>query len=392
MALGDPNTGVLIARSLHTNIVKIIKDLEVRAFRSFPVTDELMRRGRVKYNQGGLGLQWPVYYKLHPIFGNDGTTPLSFPEHDQYLNASVPYRGFAATDKITERELRENMDSESRIVNVYKTMTSRIENSMKEGFRFMPYRDGSSTSDLLPQGLETMMAYTQTLDLDDNTDTQPSGNTASATDLVAFPNGAYGGLNTQLGYYGGSYRSTMAFTAPYMNWPLGQADPEYDFWTPLIGNYDSDTLPGSTHTWAGQATAAIRFAHDNLMRNSNTDPEPNLCVMERSMYTDLCTLQETKERTIISTADPGSKKYGFTNEMFVDGLRCKTDYAITSRVAYILNLADMELVSMYSGLFDTNSEPDYDLPSQSYRYASKALMNFKFKSPSKYAKLAMLAT
>ncbi len=390
--LGESNTNTVIARSQHTNIVKTLREAEVACFRHFPVGDELMRRGRVKYNQGGEGLQWPVRYKLHPTRGNDGTTPLTFEEHDQWLTASLQYRGLQCTDKITEKEMLVNRDSETRIVNVFGTMVSRMKDSMNDALKFLPYRDGSSASDLLPQGIETMLTATQTIDLDDNTDTQPSGNTASATDLVAYPNGTYAGLSTVLGAYGGTYRSTMTFTAPFMNWPLGRADTEYDFWTPLIGNYDSDTLPGTTHTWAGQATAAIRFLHDNLMRNSNSGADANLCVMERSMYTDLCTLQEGKERTMVTTAAPGAKQYGFGAEIFVDTLRCKSDYAITSRVAYIFNLDQLSVISMYPTLFKVNSEPDYDMASQSYRYAALALMNYRFESPARFGALKMLAT
>lgn len=111
------------------------------------------------------------------------------------------------------------------------------------------------------------------------------------------------------------------------------------------------------------------------------------------MYTDLCTLQETKERTIVGTAQsPPARQYGFGPEIYVDTLRCKTDYALDSRVAYIVNLDDMQVMSMYPTLFKMNEEPDYDMPSQSYRYAGFALMNFKFSSPAKYAALKLLAT
>lgn len=386
MALGTPNTGVVLARSQHTNIIKILKEEEVVCFRSFPIGDELMKRGRVKYNQGSLGLQWPVRYKVHPTQGNDGTTPLTFPEHDQWLDASLPYRGFSCTDKITERELQENRDSETRIVNVFSTMTSRMTASMKEAFKFMPFRDGSAAGDKLPMGLETMMGTTGTLDTSNAAG--PATRATNGADFVGWPTATYATLVATLGNYAGSYRSTITTSAPFMNWPLGQADPEYDFWTPIIGNYTSTSLPPSTHTWAAQATSAIRFVHDNLLRNDNMNPEPNLCVMERSMYTDLCTLQESKERTIVTTAAPGDKQFGFTQQMYVDTLRCRSDYALTTRVAYIFNMEDVSVVSMYPTLFKTNSEPDYDMPSQSYRYASLALLNMKFNSPAKYAKLA----
>lgn len=389
MANADPNTNTIIARSFHSNIVKFLRQQEKACFRRFPVTDEIMSRGRIKYNAGGLGLQWEVQYKLHPTTGNDGTTPLTFANHDQWLNASLGYRGFSCTDSIYEKEMLENRGEEA-LVKVFGTMASRMERSMEEAFKFMPYRDGSSSSDKLPQGIETFMTLTGTLDL--SAGTAPATRSANSADLVGWPTGSYAGLTCTLGNYGGSYRTTIATSAPYMNWPMGQADTEFDFWTPIVGNYDSDSLPGSTHTWAGQATAAIRFTHDHLNRNGNGNADANLCLMERSMYTDLCTLQETKEHTYVTDAKPGAKQYGFGPSIYVDTLRCQADYALTSRVAYIFNLNDLEVVSMYPTLFKTNTEPDYDMPSQSYRYASLALLNLKFSSPAKYAKLAMLAT
>lgn len=390
MANGDPNTNTIIARSFHTNIVKFLRQAEKACFRKFPVTDEIMRRGRVKYNQGGLGLQWEVQYKLHPTTGNDGTTPLTFAQHDQWLNASLPYRGFACTDSIYEKEMLENRGEEA-LVKVFGTMTSRMQKSMEESFKFMPYRDGSSASDKLPMGLETMMALTGTLDLSNAAG--PATRAANAADLVGWPTGTYAGLTCTLGNYGGSYRSTISTTAgSYLNWPMGQADPEYDFWTPIVTNYDSDSIPATTHTWAGQATGAIRFTHDHLSRNGNGGPDANLCVMERSMYTDLCTLQDSKEQVVVTEARPGARQYGNGPAIYVDTVKCQADYAITSRVAYMVNLDDIELVSMYPTLFKTNSEPDYDMASQSYRYASLALLNLKFSSPAKYAKLANLAT
>lgn len=387
MANADPNTNTLTARNFHTTIVKFLREKETACLRAFPITDELLKRGRIKYNQGGLGLQWEVEYKLHPTFGNDGTTPLTFSQHDQWLNASLPYRGFAATDSIFEKEMLENRGEEA-LVKVFSSMTNRLGRSMEEAFKYMPYRDGSSASDKLPMGIETMLTATQTLDI--STTTSIAGRTANAGDYTAYPNGTYAGLSTVLGNYGGSYRSTQTST---YTWPMGQADPEFDFWSPIITNYDCDLIPATTHTWAGQATGAIRFTHDHLVRNGNGNPAANLCVLERTMYTDLCTLQESKERAIVGTVQsPGAKQYGFGPEIYVDTLRCATDYAITSRVGYIFNLDDLSIVSMYPQLFKINKEPDYDMASQSYRYAALALLNLKFGSPAKYAAMKLLAT
>lgn len=388
MANADANTNTLIARSFHTNIVKFLREQEQVCARNFPVTEELMRRGRFMYNVSGLGFQWEVRNKQHPVSGNDGTTPINFPQHDQWLNASLPHRGFYASDSIYEKEMLENRGEEA-LVKVYGTMASRLKASMEEAFKSMVYRDGSSSSDKLPQGIETMLTATQSIDIDSVATGQPVANTYNAADLTAYPAGTYATLSTTLGNYGGSYRSTLVSGS--FTWPMGKADTEYDFWSPIITNYTSTTIPATTHTWAGQATGAIRFTHDHLMRNNYGNPAANLCVMERTMYTDLCTLQESKERSIVTTTAPGPKQYGFGSEIFVDTLRCKADYAIDSRVAYIFNLDDLQYLSMYPTMFKVNSEPDYDMASQSYRYAAFALGNLKFSSPAKYAALKALA-
>lgn len=382
--LADPNAAPILVRSFHSNIVKILRQVETQCFRKFPIGDELMRRGRVKYNQGGLGLQWPVRYKLHPIQGNDGTTPLTFPQHDQHLIASLPYRGFNCTDSIYEKEMLENRGEEA-IVKIFDTMTSRMTDSMEEGFKKMFTRDGSGSSDMLPMGIETLFGGTQTLDA---SATSPAGRTANNADFVLYPNSTYATLSTVLGNYGGSYRSTQTST---FTWPLGEADPEFDFWSPIVTHEECSAMGGvSTKTWAANAIAVIRYTRDNLNRNGNGNPEANLCVMERSKFTDLGNLLDSKEQSMVTTSPVGTRQYGRGDELVIDGLRCTTDYAITSKVAYIFNMADMQVISMYPSLFKTNPEPIYDESSQSYRYLALALLNNKFSSPAKYAKIGDL--
>jgi hypothetical protein len=392
MANGDPNDSIATARALTTTLVDFLRKEETVCFRRTPIGAEMSKRGRVTHNVSGLGFQWEVRNKLHPIFGNDGTTPLTFPQQNQWRNASLPIRGFGVTDSMFTREFKTNRGAPA-LVKVFNSMGKRMRDSMQEAYKLMWTRDGSSASDKLPMGIETFLgdsAFT----VDTSITTGPAPRAENAGDLVMWPTGSYAGLSMALGNDGGSYLSTITSgSGTTFNWPMGKCDPQFDYWAPIVANAKTTNanIVGTADTWKGANVELIRFVKTYLSRNDNDGPDANLCTMSSEWFRQLCDSLDSKERSIVTVGEggPGTRSYGHGDHVYVDTLKCCWDYGIDTNAAYIWNLERMEVKSMDDELFPIQG-PEYDMPSQSYRWASVALMNVFFESPAKFGAIKEL--
>lgn len=389
MANADPNNPTATARELTTTLIDFLRKEEPVVFRRTPIGKEMAKRGRVTLNCSGEGFQWEVRHKLHPVFGNDGTNPLTFPQHNQWLNASLPYRGFGVTDSMFKKEFKANR-GDAALIRVFSSMGKRMRDSMAEALRLMWTRDGSSATDKLPMGLDTVLKETSTT-LDVTATTAPASRSKNAADLVMWPSDTYAGLSMQLGYYGGNYLSTIV--NPSYNWPMGQADTQFDFWTPIIANAKTTNanIGGSADTWTGQGKELIRFVRTHLLRNDNDGPDASLATMTGEWFRILCDSLDDSERSIVTTGGgaPATRSFGFGDEVFVDTLRCTWDYGIQSNACYIWNLERMEVKSMDEELFPLQG-PEEDMETQTYRWASVAMMNIVFESPAKFGAIKEL--
>lgn len=378
---------VAFARTASTTLARHIREVEQAFLRNYQIGALLEANGRLVYGYSGEGFDWPVQYRIHNVEGNTGETQRNFVRRNLWKVANQEFRGYQTTDSMFYREFLSNKGEEG-IVKVYDRFVERLETSMKQTLGGEYYIDGEITANNQSwHGLETLFNTADTrgtvdphtYDVD-----EAEKRAANAEDIVGYPQGSYAGLNMQLGYYGGENETGKV-------WPDGLADPEFDFWTPLIVNYTttSTLLPSATNTWAGQGTEAMRYAIINCQRNVSMEGQITNILLNRELYRQLLDSLASKERINI-TSETGLRALGYKNVINFDGVEVSWEVAVPSGVGYGINYNQMQLISMDDVLLRSEG-PEYDMDSQSFKAVVSTLSNIKYSSPRNFFKLASLA-
>ena len=362
------------ARSIGTTIVNHLREEEIASLRKYKVFASLEGRGQVRTNMAGRGFDFEVQYRNHTPTGNNGETPRVFARQNLWKNAELEYRGAQVTDAIYKKEMLENRGAQA-LVNVAGKMSNRLLTSMEQYLAKEWVVDGYATgNELRFHGIESFMGATQTLNVSTGV-----ARTANAADPFGAPNDSYAGLSTVLGYYGGSQKSGQ--------WPNGEADPEYDFFSPVIVNYTSSYFGGTT--WAANCVKATREAIHQTRRNDTLEDQVDTIILDRRLYIDFLNTLDSKERVIVSREN-GLRSYGFNDVFELDGVEISQEGSVPSSVGYGLAIGNMELLCMEGQLLNAEG-PFYDEITQQYRYVVSMLGNLKFKSPRNFFKLVALA-
>lgn len=370
------------ARLLHTTIAEHIREQTPAHMRSYRLGALLEASGRISFNNTGNGFDWPVIYRFHDVEGNDGRTVRSFGQTNLWDTAYLNYRGYQATDSISNDELQANAGPEA-IVRVMDNFGTRLDESIRNAMGKQWYIDGGlAANSKFWNGFESMFGTNGTVKVDDGTQ-----RSANAADLVGYPSDTYAGLSTELGgAHGGSSNAPSG-----QAWPHGVADSEYDFWSPLIVNYTSTAFGGASDTFAAQGDEAMRFAIIHCQRNHNNKPVTNI-MLDRSLYIDFLNLIDDKERVIV---DKGNNAYSLTNFGFqdvvnFDGAEVSWETGVPANVGYGLNFNCMEVKCRTANFIELEG-PEYDIHTQRYLAVACHRGNIKFETPRDFFKLAALA-
>jgi hypothetical protein len=368
------------ARSIGTTIINYLREEELNTFRKFKVFAALEGSGNVVMNQGGRGLNWQIRYRNQPVSGNNGETPRVFARQNLWVDAELPYRGYQVTDSIYKKEMLENRGQQA-LINVAGKMASRLQESMEQHLSKEIYIDGNlAGNELRFHGLESFLAVDGTVNITDGTRRAPG--VAGAADPFGWPADVYAGVNTGLGAVAGSQLQGV--------WPNGVADPEYDFYSPVVVNYTSTYFKGGTsNTWADNCIVATREGLQQAKRNDTKESEIDMVLLDRKLYIDYMNKLDSKER-ILAQPNQGLRAYGFKDVFQQDGVDISTEYAVPAGCGYGLSIANMELRCM-EGTLMTAEGPFYNEELQSYRYVVSVLANLKFKSPRNFFKLQAIA-
>ena len=362
------------ARSIATTIVNHLREEEVASLRKYKVFAALEGSGNIRTNMSGRGFDWEIQYRNHNPSGNNGETPRSFARQNLWKNAELEYRGAQVTDAIYKKEMLENRSAQA-LVNVAGKMASRLLTSMEQYLAKEWVVDGyAAGNELRFHGIESFMGTNGTINV--STGAQRSAN---AADPFGYPSDTYAGLSTVLGAYGGSQKSGV--------WPNGEADPEYDFYAPVIVNHTSTYFGGST--WAANCVKAVREAIHQTRRNDTKEDQVDMVLLDRRLFIDFLNTLDSKERVIVSRTN-GLRSYGFTDVFELDGVEISGENSIPANTGYGLAIGNMELLCMENQLM-VSEGPFYDEQTQQFRYVVSTLGNLKFKTPRNFFKLTALA-
>ena len=368
------------ARSIATTIVNHLREEEIASLRKYKVFAALEGSGNVRTNMAGRGFDWEVSYRLHQPTGNNGETPRVFARQNLWKNAELEYRGAQVTDAIYKKEMLENR-GQSALVNVAGKLASRLLTSMEQYLAKEWVVDGyAAGNELRFHGIESFLGTNSTISTGpisggDQTAAGQVRPTANAADPFYAPSDTYAGLSTVLGAYGGSQKTGV--------WPNGEADSEYDFYSPLVVQGLSTYFGGST--WEANCVKAVREAIHQLRRNDTKEDQVDMFIFDRRSYIDMLNTLDSKERVIVSRQN-GLRSYGFTDVFELDGCEISSEGSVPTGTGYGLAVGNMELLCMEGQLLNSEG-PFYDEISQQYRYVVSMLGNLKFKSPRNFAKI-----
>ena len=366
------------ARSIATTIVNHLREEEVASLRKFKFFAALEGGGRIRTNMSGRGFDWQIQYRNHTPSGNNGETPRSFSRENLWKSAELEYRGAQVTDAIYKREMLENRSTQA-LVNVAGKMASRLLTSMEQYLAREWVVDGyAAGNELRFHGIESFMGLESpatTIQID--TTSGVTKRTANAADPFFFPSDTYAGLSTVLGAYGGSQKTG--------SWPNGEADPEFDFYSPVIVNADSSYF-GST-SWKDNCVKAVREAIHQTRRNDTKEDQVDMVLLDRRLFIDFLNTLDSKERVMV-TRQNGLRSYGFTDVFELDGVEVGSEVAVPANTGYGLATGNIELLCMEPQLM-VSEGPFYDEITQQYRYVVSTLGNLKFKSPRNFFKLVV---
>lgn len=367
------------ARVSSTTLAKHIRDVEEAMSRNFAMGALLNQNGRILFNEGGVGFDWPVQYRLHNVEGNTGETQRNFARRNLWKVAKLEYRGYQATDTMYLREFLENRGPEG-IVKVFDRFVDRLETSLQQHLGKQYYVDGEAAGNEQSwHGFESLFGINGTID---STKAGAVQRAANAADKFGYPSATYAGLNTQLGAYSGENESGQT-------WPNGVADPEFDFWSPIVVNYTSTAYGGATTSFKDQGREAMRDGIWHSQRNSSLAGQITNIFLARDLYIDLLNDLDTTERTLV-TSENSLRAYGFKNVVVFDGLEVALETGINTGIGYGMNWRCVDLRSMNDRLL-VSEGPEYDIHSQSFNTVVYTLSNLRFATPRDFFKVMAIA-
>lgn len=358
------------ARSIATTIVNHLREEEVASLRKYKVFAALEGAGRIRTNMSGRGFDWEIQYRNHTPSGNNGETPRTFARQNLWKRLELEYRGSQVTDAIYKKEMLENRSAQA-LVNVAGKMSSRLLTSMEQYLAREWIVDGyAAGNELRFHGIESFMGTNGTVNISNG-----AQRSTNAADPFYYPSDTYAGLSTTLGAYGGSQTTGV--------WPNGHAEPEYDFFSPVIVNAVSSYF--GTTAWKDNCVKAVREAIHQTRRNDSKADQVDMLLLDRRSYIDFLNTLDAKERVIVSRTN-GLRSYGFTDVFELDGIEISSEGSIPANTGYGLAIGNMELLCMEGQLLSSEG-PFYDEVTQQYRYVVSTLGNLKFKSPRNFFKI-----
>ncbi len=326
-----------------------------------------------------LGIDWsfeekyPIDWKDAPVTSLGHGGGATYSPNDYTKLATQDLRGYLAPDQMHIKEQAMLGNSAARFVNRYKRIIPKLLKGVRQTIGLKFYGDGSASGAQDEfSGVETMMGVDVTAG-DGSTGTD-------ADDLIAFADGSYNGLSTNLATAGDWSDDLGAGDFPNdalgTDWPEGTGDPEYDYWTPKHVNWSSTSWPSeSANAWSDTGAFVLRRTAQWLRQTAGMEGETLVALLSGHMMTDFKDAQEAKLRTLAQ--HPEARDLGFPGVLEYDGIALKSEYGIPANTGYVLNLDEVEL-GITGKKFITTHGPLLDPDSLSYKWFAYTFGNFKF--------------
>ena len=330
----------------------------------------LQQRGRITFNNNSFEQNWDVEYAQPPVeaFGDGGT--LNFSRNDLYRQARLDWRGYKATDMMTRKERGMNA-GDVAIINRYDRIMPNLMKAIKDKFGAELYVDGTAGgNENRLHGTKSWSAQTS----------------CTATDKIAKPGATYAGRSTAVAQ-GGTWTTALA-TKPNASiasdWPDGNGDSEYDYYSPKLVNYSANNWGTSSTSWEDNGERVIRKAVQWLTLGGGQEARPDIIMLAGDLFFGYQNKQSTKQRIVVPYKP--AEDLGFAGSMQQEGVGLQQEFDCPTASGYCFNLDKMELASLFEDLFHSQG-PDYDPRSDAWLFHVGFFGNLKFISPKWFAEL-----
>lgn len=325
-----------IANSTRPKYMKGASDLTIR--RRYLLA-RYRQLGRLLYNQSGEECRWQVEYSQPPVESYSDGGLVDFSNHDAFRTLTLDWRGYVATDTLSKKQRAMN-DGEESLINLFQTKSNRLMKSVSANFSGELFKDGEAVlRENCVHGVETFCG----------------AGACAAGDIIAQPSDTYGlgALSTVLQAYGGSWSAALT-TFPNAtiasDWPNGQGTSEYDFLSPKLVNWSSNAWGTGATTWEANCWRAIGQAITWLTYTGGDDGMPDICLLAPNLFQGYKNHEEAIRR--ITIPHKNANDLGFSgNVLNQDGCAIMADFDCPANTGYILNTAQVTLMSLMGELF-----------------------------------------
>ena len=363
---------------IHSTAPKYLSGAADNTIRKRLILSLLQKRGRIRFNENSYECNWDVEFAEQPVeaYGDGGS--LNFSRYDLYRQLKIDWRGYKATDLMTEKERLMN-DGNLAIVKRYDKIMPKLMRSLNNKFCGELFVDGyASGNENRLHGLESFLGEL----------TSPA---VANADRAVRPSDTYGGKSTVLGNDGGTWSNTSGITQPNStlskDWPDGNGTPEYDYLSPKLVNWGSNAWGTSSELWVDNCERVFRQSTIWLTHTGGNDSKPDLYLCAGDLYYDYLNKQSSKQRIVIPHKE--AEDLGFSDTLNQEGVMIASDFDVPAGTAFGLNVEQMELASLDSVLFASRG-PEYDIKTDAWLFMVGFFGNARY-NPKYFAKIKNFA-
>lgn len=350
----------LYERAFRDTMAHHFPEIAKNVLRAWALSSLIQEKGRTVMNLGGPGFDWRVQWRLPTVAGYTGQGTRTWNQSDLKKLAKLEWRGYEATAFVPEGEVKKNHGT-GKMSDVLSSMPQELSESMKQHLGLQIYIDGEDAdNDNCWHGLQTLYPTDGKTINDDGTGSRSK----NSGDKVAAPSetGSYAGIYSKLGYYAGAQESGVP-------WPLGVADPEYDFWSGLRvvkNSSDFTTIKD-----------AIRFGLTHCQRNQLPGgSQPDYVFLDRSDFISFKDYADGKEQIWATAQDSQLVALGFKNTFRFDGAEVTLENSMPVGFGYGISFENLSLLCCTDKLFDENP-PIYDEDMMGFKCWTNTLSNLR---------------
>jgi hypothetical protein len=366
------------ARVAATSYNLFLKKETDMTIRENPLLAALKEKGRITNNVKGPEVQWDVRYRTVTVHKNADMKAISANRTNMWKQAKLPFRSKISIESISKFEKLCQGPNNTIVTiadKIYPAQTKAIMDDLAKDL----FLDGNSATNQQNEGLHGLNSFTG------NTGIEVADNTGGANTFCADPDDTYAGLDTDLGYYGGSWTAGTS-----KEWPIGQGDYEYKFWSPLLIDVANTSWAASTKTWVNTWQEAMQFAvtYQLALNGRRMD----VFILSPEFLRQAASSLDADTQILVrrSAGESLMTRLGFS-PLSYEGVDIVPDQWITDgEPGFGLCYKDMELMNMQDQLIKRTDDSDITVSTDVI--AADCYCNLKCESPAFFTKFLGVGT